>query len=406
MLTGVGVVAPNGIGKDAFWDALKHGKSGIKRISSFDPEPFPTRVAGEILDFSPASFLDPKKVRRMDRFVQFGAVAARMAVQDAGLLLEKEDPDRVGVIAGTATAGQGWVFTQYEIFREKGYKKLNPFTSASTFPNALSAHISLDLGVNGPSDTFSTGCASGSIAIGYALELIRNNKIDIAVVVGSEALLYAPIFASYAIAGVMSTRNENTPSPFDKDRDGIVLAEGSGCVVLESLDHARERGASAYVELAGWGETCDAYHIISQRPDGAQAARAIAMAITDAQIDKDSIDYIKMHGAGDIFNDKIETQTVKDVFGKRSFDIPCSSIKSMIGHTQGASGVIEAVAVALAIKNGVVPPTINYHTEDPDCDLDYVPNKARPRAIKHSLLNTFGFGGKNVAIILKECRGI
>ena len=408
VITGIGVIAPNGIGIDEFWDALKTGKSGIKKITSFDTEQFPTKVAGEITDFNPEKFLDLKQARRMDRFVQFAVSVAKMAVKDSGLIIKEENPKRIGVITGTATAGQGWVFTQYEIFRSKGYKRLNPFTAASTFPNASSSQISLEFKINGPSDTFSTGCASSGIAMGYALELIRNNKIDIAIVVGSEALLYAPIFGTYCIARIMSTKNGNpitTPAPFDKNRDGMVLAEGAGCVILENLDHAKKRKATVYAEFVGWGETCDAYHIISTEPEGKEAERAILIALEDAGIKREDINYIKMHGIGDPLNDKIETQVIKRVFGKKAYDIPTTSVKSMIGHTQGACSVIETVSAVLAIKNNMIPPTINYETPDPECDLDYVPNKARPYEIKHALINTFGFGGKNVVLIIKRYNG-
>ncbi len=406
VITGVGVISPNGIGKDKFWDALKSGKSGVKRITAFDPSPFPCQVAGEITDFQPENYLDFKKARRMDRFVQFSVITAKMAIEDAALNIAAiEDRSRIGVVTGTATAGQGWVFAQYEIFRSQGYRKLNPFTAASTFPNASSSQISLEFGLNGPSNTFSSGCASGGMAMGYALELIRNNKIDIAIVVGSEACLYPPIFGTYCIARVLSTKNGasiKTPAPFDKNRDGIVLSEGAGCVVLESEEHAKKRNANVYAELAGWGESCDAYHIISPDPQGKEAERAIRLAIADAEIKNADINFIKMHGIGDPLNDKIETDIVKRIFEKRAYEIPASSLKSMIGHTQGACALIETVATVLAMKNGLVTPTINYETPDPECDLDYVPNKARTHKIKNALLNTFGFGGKNIALILRD----
>ena len=404
-ITGLGVISPNGIGNEKFWDALKQGKSGVKRISAFDPEPFPSQVAGEVTDFKPEEFLDFKKIRRMDRFVQFSVAVAKMAIEDAALKIEAEDRTKIGVITGTATAGQGWVFSQYEIFRSQGYRKLNPFTAASTFPNASSSQISLEFGIHGPSDTFSAGCASGGVAMGYALELIRNGKIDVAIVAGSEALLYPPIFGTYCIARVMSTKNGNpikTPAPFDKNRDGMVLSEGAGCIILESEEHAMKRKAHFYAEFAGWGETCDAYHIISPEPHGKEAERAIKIAIMDAAITNKDVNYIKMHGIGDPLNDKIETDVVKRVFGKEIYDIPVSSVKSMIGHTQGACALIETVATILAMKNGMVLPTINYETPDPECDLDYVPNIARKYEIKHALVNTFGFGGKNVALIISR----
>lgn len=405
VITGVGVIAPNGKGKDAFWKSLQSGKSGINAITRFDASEFPTKIAGEVKDFHPGDFLELKQARRMDRYVQFAVSVAKMAVKDAGLIIEEENPERIGVASGTATAGQGWVFTQYEIFKNKGYKRLNPFTAASTFPNASSTQVSLEFKVTGPSTTFSAGCVSGAMAMGYALDAIRQKKIDVAIVVASEALLYAPIFGSYCKARVMSTREGTpvrSPAPFDKNRDGTVLAEGAGCVILESSDHAKERKARVYAELAGYGETCDAYHIIKPDPEGKEAKRAIMLALKDAGASKMSIDFVKAHGVGDPVHDRRETSVIKEIFGKRAYEIPMPSIKAMIGHTQGACAVIETVSTILAMQKNVIPPTINYETPDPDCDLDYVPNEARSYEIGSALINTFGFGGKNTVLLIKR----
>ena len=405
VVTGLGVVAPNGIGKDVFWKAIRDGISGIKTITRFDSTPFPTKVAGEIRDFDPIQYIDHKKARRTDRFVQLALASAKMAILDSKISLTNEDSNKVGVIIGTATAGQGWVFTQHDIFREKGYKKLNPFTAASTFPNAASAQVSMEFSINGPSDTISSGCSSSSTAIGYAVELIRNGRANVMLAGGAEALLYPPIFGTYCAAKVMSTLNGpeiNTPRPFDKSRDGIILSEGGAVLILEELEHALKRNANIYAEIAGWASTCDGYSMMTMRTDGREAARAIRLALDDAGLSTKDINYIKAHGSGAILDDKIETKVIKNVFGKDAYTIPMSSLKSMLGHTQGACGAIEAIASVLALQHNIMPPTINYETPDPDCDLDYVPNQNRNTELNTILMNTFGFGGKNVAIIIKD----
>ncbi|MFH1664810.1 MAG: beta-ketoacyl-[acyl-carrier-protein] synthase family protein [Candidatus Omnitrophota bacterium] len=405
VITGVGVISPNGIGKTQFWEAIKTGKSGISKITGFDPSQFPTKVAGEVKDFVPEDFFDHKKVRRMDRFVQFAMAVAKMAIEDSSLKLNREDHLRIGVVAGTATGGQGWVFEQYKIFCSKGYKRLNPFTAVSTFPNAASSQISVEYKLKGPSITISTGCASGGMALGYGAEMIRSGKVDIVIAVGSEALLYAPIFGTYCKTGVMSVRDEEpvrTPKPFDRGRDGIVLGEGAGAVILESAGHALDRKARIYAELAGWGETCDGYHMITPDPKGLQAERAIEMALEQSGAGRSGIDYVKTHGVGGVLNDKIETDISKRIFGKRAYAIPSSSIKSMIGHMQGAAGIVETIAGLLAMENDTAPPTINYEDPDPECDLDYVPNKARNMKIGNMLSLSFGFGGKNTALVLRK----
>jgi len=404
-ITGIGVIAPNGVGKEEFWNSLIAGKTGIRRITSFDPSPFPCTVAGEIPSFNPTQFMDAKKARRFDRFVQLALAATKMAVSDADIELEKMNSDEIGVSCGTATAGQGWVFQQYEIFKEKGYKKLNPFTAASTFPNASSSIISMEFGVHGPSVTFSSGCASGAEAIGYAMDSIRMGRANTMIVCASEALLYPPIFGSYCATRLLTKLNGDpvtTPRPFDKNRDGIVLSEGSAALILENLETAKMRRAKIYAELVGYGETCDAYHPIAQDPSGEQLHKAMALAIKEARVTVQQIDYIKLHGTGDINADIVETKAIKSLFGDYAKKIPMSSIKSMIGHCQGACAPIEVAASALAIQNGIIPPTINYTEPDPECDLDYCPNKAREATVKFALANTFGFGGKNVSIVLKK----
>jgi len=408
VITGLGVIAPNGIGKDAFWEAIKTGKSGINKISSFDISSYPTQVAGEIKNFDPTDYLSPKKARRMDKSSQLGVAAALMAVRDANLEIDKENIARIGVLTGTAVGGQGWAFEQYSIFLEKGFKRINPFTATATFPNAASAQISIELGVTGSSDTISSGCASSAAAIGYAFNNIRDKRVDIMIVGGTEAIINPAIFGTFCAVRIMSTLNREpimTPRPFDKMRDGIVLGDGAGMLILEDAEHAIKRGAHIYAEIMGWGATCDAYHMMTRRPDGKEAMRAILLALKEANLEPEDISYVKMHGDGSVLNDKIETFIVKEVFGKHAYKIPMSSLKSMIGHTQGACGAIETVACALAINNNLIPPTINYEYPDPECDLDYVPNEARESEIDATLVNTFGFGGKNVALILRKYKG-
>lgn len=408
VITGLGVIAPNGIGKDAFWKALREGRSGINKITSFDISSYPTKVAGEIKDFDPTDYVSPKNAKRMDKSSQLGVATALMAVEDANLEITCEDIERIGVVVGTAVGGQGWAFEQYSIFLEKGFRRINPFTATATFPNAISAQISIELGVRGASDTISSGCASSAAAIRYAFDRIRKKEADIMIAGGSEAIINPAIFGTFCAVRIMSTLNSDplmTPRPFDKMRDGIVLGDGAGMLILEDAEHAIKRGAHIYAEIVGWGATCDAYHMMALRPDGKDAIRAVLQALEYADLKPQDISYIKMHGDGSVLNDKIETFIVKEVFGNFAYEIPKSSIKSMIGHTQGASGAIETVACALAINNNLIPPTINYEYPDPECDLDFVPNEALEYEADVAMVNTFGFGGKNVSLILKRFNG-
>jgi len=404
----LGVIAPNGIGKDAFWQALREGKSGIRRITTFNVSSYPTQVAGEIKNFDPTDYVSPKKARRMDKSSQFGVAAALMAVRDANLEIGWENSEKIGVLTGTAVGGQGWAFEQYSIFLEKGFKRINPFTATATFPNATSAQISIELGITGPSNTISSGCASSATAIGYAFNQIRHKEVDIMITGGTEAIINPPIFATFCAVRIMSTLNGvpiMTPRPFDKMRDGIVLGDGAGMLILEDAEHAMKRGAHIYAEIVGWGATCDAYHMMTLRPDGKEAMRAILIALEESNLKPKDIGYVNMHGDGSVLNDKIETSIVKEVFGKHAYKIPTSSTKSMIGHTQGACGAIETIASALALEYNLIPPTINYEYRDPECDLDYVPNESRESEMDAVLVNTFGFGGKNVALVLKRFKG-
>jgi len=403
VITGIGVVSPLGIGKKAFWKALLEGQCGTKRISSFDASTYPTQVAGEIRDFDPVDFMPYKDARRMDRSSQMILASAMMAAEDADMK-SGIDPSRIGVFTGTAVGGQAWAFREYDIFREKGIKRINPFTAISTFPNASSAQISTKFGFKGPSDTISSGCVSSSVALGYALDNLRSERIDVAFVGGTEAPLDPGIFGAYCAARVMTNEVENpgrVPRPFDLRRDGIVLSEGAGVLVCETLQHASDRGARAYAEIAGWSHNADSYSMMMLNPDGAQAKAVICGAIQDAHMSLDEIDNIQAHAAGTIADDKTEAAVLESVFGDRIDTIPVVSVKSMIGHTQGACGVIETAAAVLSMYKGVLLRSVNCDTVDPNCRLRI--NRCRPvnTYIGGMLLNTFGFGGKNASIVLR-----
>jgi len=406
VITGIGVVSPIGVGKKVFWNALLEGRCGTKRVSSFDVSTYPTQVAGEIRDFDPIDFMSHKEARRMDRSSQMILAAAIMAVEDAKIEFGV-DMSRVGVFTGTAVGGQAWAFREYDIFKEKGIKRINPFTAISTFPNASSAQISFKFGCKGPSDTVSSGCVSGAVALGYALDNLRAGRIDVAFVGGTEAPLDPGIFGAYCAARVMTDEVENpsrVPRPFDVRRNGIVLSEGAAVLICETLEHATDRGARGYAEIAGWSHNADSYSMMMINPDGTQAKAVIHEAIRDADMSVDQIDYIQTHAPGTVADDMTEAAVLGEVFEVRIDKIPVVSLKSMIGHTQGACGVIEAAAAALSIYNGVILRSINCDTLDPNCRLRI--NRCRPinTQIGSMLLNTFGFGGKNSSTVLRALK--
>ena len=403
MITGIGVIASNGIGKDEFWKSIASGKSGISNISSFDTADFTTHFAGEIKNFDPRKFIEHKNQKRMDRTSQLAVACAKMAVQDAGFNPASNGRDRTGVIIGTAMAGHGYILNQHVTLREKGPMRISPYTALASFPDACASQVSIELGITGPSFSISTACSSASDAVSYACEAIRSNAVDFMVMGGAEASIYPGILAAFCVARALSQKND-TPEkacrPFDRERDGFVLGEGSGIFILEEYEHAKNRGAHIYAEVLGCGMTCDAYHMTSPEPTGKEAARAMRMALENAGVSADKIDYINAHGTSTPLNDKTETLVIKQVFGKRAYGIPISATKSMIGHLIGAAGSVELVATLLAMENNLIPPTINYTTPDPECDLDYVPNRARPADIKIAMKNSFGFGGKNSILIV------
>lgn len=406
VVTGIGVVSSIGFGKEAFWKALVSGQSGVSPISAFDTTPFTTHFAGEIKHFDPSPYILPKKLKRMDRTTQLAVVASKMAVQDAGLDFQQNGGrEKTGVIIGTALAGVGYILEQHTTLMQKGPMRINPFTALASFPDACAGNVSIELGVTGPSFSIATACSSASDACGYAFDAIRSGDLDFLIMGGAEATIFPGILASFCVARALSTRNdqpEKASRPFSLDRDGFVLGEGAGMLVLEEYEHAKKRGAPIYAEILGHGMTCDAYHMTAPEPEGKEAGRAMQLAMKHAGVGPQDIDYINAHGTSTPLNDKTETLVIKKIFGPRAYEVPISSAKSMIGHLIGAAGSVELIATLLAMQNQIIPPTINYGAKDPECDLDYVPNEARPAKIRIAMKNSFGFGGKNSILILKK----
>lgn len=408
VITGLGVISPIGIGKEAFWSSLVQGKSGIGPITRFDSSLFSSRIAAEVKEFYPEDFLGKKEVKRMDRFTQFGVTAARLAVEDAAIILESEDLNRVGVVLGSGVGGIQTFEEQLQVFLSKGPNRISPFFIPMMISNMAAGQIAIYLGPKGPNFTVVTACSSGANAIGEAYRLIQQGDAEIMLAGGTEAPITPIALAGFCAMKVTSTRNEEperASRPFDKQRDGLVIGEGAGVLVLESLSHALKRGAKIYCEVIGYGATADGYHITAPDPKGEGAARAITLALQDAKTPSEKVDYINAHGTSTELNDQTETMAIKRVLGEHAHKISVSSIKSMIGHLMGAAGAVELVATALTVESGLVPPTINYEFPDPECDLDYVPNHARKVSVDIALSNSFGFGGHNAVIVLQKFRG-
>ena len=406
VITGLGVIAPNGIGNDAFWEALKEGRSGIKRITRFDVSSYPSQIAGEVNDFEPTDYMSPKSARRMDRFAQFAVAAAQMAVADSRLTISHKNNASIGVVFASAVGGAVLTEKQYSLLLEKGLQRVNPYLAISLFPGTAANQIAIELGVTGYNNTVSTACAAAGDAIGHAFHAIRNNYADAIICGGAECPIAPLTFGSFCIMNALSTHRNDEPRrasrPFDRERDGFVMSEGAGAVILEELTHALNRGAHIYAEIIGYGTTCDAFHITQPSPDGAGTVRAIQIALSDANIKPEEVDYINAHGTSTPLNDSSETKVIKKVFGEHAYRIPISANKSMTGHSLGASPAIEFIASVLTIQDQFLPPTINYEHLDPECDLDYVPNKGRKANINIVLSNSQGFGGKNVALIIRK----
>lgn len=407
VITGYGVISPIGIGIDDFWNSLASGKSGISKVSSFDASQFSTQICAEIKNFQPEKYIDKKKIRKMDRFSQLAFAAAKIAIEDAKLDIKKEDPFRVGVIVGSGIGGLSTVAAEHKVLLEKGPRRVSPFMIPMLITNIAAGEIAIAYNLQGPNYSLSSACATSNHTVGDALRLIHYGDADVIIAGGSEAAVTPLGLAGFCSARSLSTRNgdpEHASRPFDKERDGFVMGEGAGIVILESLDHALSRGASIRAELIGYGATNDAYHITAPSPDGKSAARAMSNALADGGVKPQEVDYINAHGTSTLLNDKVETLAIKKVFGDYAYKIPVSSNKSMIGHLLGAAGVVELIATILSMEKEMVPPTINYEFPDPECDLDYVPNKARPKKINIALSNSLGFGGHNATLVVRKYR--
>ena len=405
VVTGIGLVTPVGLDRKTTWDSLLEGKSGIDYISLFDAEGFESRIAAEVNDFDAAPILGLKEARRLDRFAQFACVAALEALEDAGLDMATEDPDRFGVLIGSGVGGIMTITEQHKILLNKGPKRVSPFLVPMMLGDMASGQVSMMIGAKGPNFSTVSACATGTDSIGEALEMIRRGRADVVIAGGTEAAICEIGVAGFNSCMALSTRNDDPQAasrPFDSGRDGFVLGEGAGHVVLESLEHAEKRGANVLAELAGYGASSDAHHVTQPHPEGEGAARAMKWAIEDAKLVPENVDYINAHGTSTPLNDKFETIAMKRMYGDHAYNLKISSTKSMTGHLLGAAGGIEAAFSVLAIKEGIIPPTINLEDSDPDCDLDYVPNKAIKQKVDVAMLNSLGFGGHNASLVFKS----
>ncbi|MBI3318824.1 MAG: beta-ketoacyl-ACP synthase II [Candidatus Omnitrophica bacterium] len=408
VITGVGALSPVGNTPEETWKSLLAGKSGVARLTHFDPSDYPTQIAAEVKRFDPSAFLSPKESKHSDRFVQFAVATAKQAAADAKLEISKEDPRRIGVWIGTGMGGLGTIEEGYRDLQTKGPRKVRPFFIPMIICNMAPGQVSISLGVKGPNSCTVSACASSAHAIGDAYEIIRRGSAEVMVTGGSECAITPLGVAGFCALKALSSRNdspETASRPFDKNRDGFVIGEGAAMVVLEELEHARARGARIYGEMIGYGMTGDAYHVTAPDPNGAGAASCMKMALDDAQLKPSDISYINAHGTSTPLNDKIETKAIKEVFGDSAKKIPVSSTKSMTGHLLGAAGALEFVTCSLTIRDQIIHPTINYKTPDPECDLDYVPHQARRANVKVCLSNSLGFGGHNVTLILRKFEG-
>ncbi len=404
VVTGLGTLSPVGNTVDEFWSSLVQGRSGVGMITKFDTTGYPTRIAGEVKNFDPLNFVDKKEARRLDPYLQFAVASAVLAVQDAALDTGKVDGTRFGVLIGSGIGGISTLLESHRNLIEKGPDRVSPFFIPMLIANMASGLVSMRFGAKGPNSAVVTACATGNHAIGDSFKIIQRADADVMIAGGSEAIIIPLTIAGFCSMKAMSTRNDEPTKamrPFDANRDGFVAGEGAGILVLESLEHALARDARIYAEIIGYGMTGDAHHMTAPDPEGDGAARAMAAALRDAGLDASDVGYINAHGTSTIYNDKFETIAIKRVFGDHARRLAVSSTKSMTGHLLGAAGGIEAIATVLALHHGVLPPTINYETPDPDCDLDYIPNQARKQDVEVALSNAFGFGGTNATLAFR-----
>lgn len=408
VITGMGMLCPVGNSVPAAWSNITAGKSGVGPITHFDASEFETRFAGEVKDFDPVAVLGRKDARRMDRITQFAVAATREAMAQSGLQVTDANRDRAGVIVGSGIGGIGTVMAEADVLREKGPRRISPFLVPMMLPDSASGQIAITFGLRGPNLAVVSACATGTNAVGEAAEVVRRGAADVMVAGGTEAAIVPLAMAGFIVMGAVSSRNDDpqrASRPFDKHRDGFVAGEGSGILILEEYEHALARGAPILAEVLGYGITNDAYHISAPAANGAGAAACMARALEDAGMQPTDVDYLNAHGTSTPLNDKSETAAVKTVFGEAAYDVPMSSTKSMTGHLLGAAGAIESIFCVKALQTGVIPPTINYETQDPECDLDYVPNQARRVPVKRVMSNSFGFGGHNACLVLGAANG-
>jgi len=409
VVTGLGVISAVGNDVSSFWQALKAGKNGVGPIATFDASKFDSRIAGEVKGFDPGFYgMSSKDLKRMDKFVQYAVAAATQAIKSSGLDLNKEDRTRIGVLIGSGIGSLHTIEEEFKVYLEKGPSKLSPFLIPMLIINEASGHVAMTFGLKGPNSCVATACASGSHAIGDAFKILERGDAEVMVCGGTESCITAMGVGGFCALKGLSTRNdepEKASRPFDRERDGFVIAEGCGLVVMETLEHAKKRNAPILAEITGYGMSCDAYHITAPDPEGDGAARAMTEALKDAQTKPEEVDYLNAHGTSTKLNDKIETIAIKKALGAHAKKVMVSSTKSMTGHLLGAAGGVEFIVCCLAIKEGVVPPTINYEYPDPDCDLDYVPNTARKAEVDVCMSNSLGFGGHNATLVVKKFKG-
>lgn len=404
-ITGIGAITPIGVTRDGLLRGLRAGRSAVRNVTRFDPTPFRSRNAAEVSDYAATDHLDSKRARRLDRFAQFAVVSARMALDDAGIRLESEDRERVGAMMGTALGGVAYGEQQAEVFMREGLRGVDATLALAVFGGSASCNVAIELGVQGPNSTNSMSCASGAIAVGDAFRQIRDGYADVMIAGGAEAPLSPLCFGAFALIRAMSTNNddpEHASRPFDRNRDGFVMGEGSATLILEEYDRAVSRGARIYGEVAGFGVTNDAHHMTAPLPDGSQAARAMRIALQDADLSPGEIEYVNAHGSSTPLNDSTETLAIKSVFGEHAHRLAVSGTKGYYGHALGASGAIEVGICALALEESWLPPTINLSVADEACDLDYLPGAGCDRKVEHMLTNSFGFGGINAALVIRR----
>jgi 3-oxoacyl-[acyl-carrier-protein] synthase II len=407
VITGFGMVTPVGLDTETSWDAMISGRSGIGPITQFDDKDIPTQIAGEVRGFEPEKYIELKEIKKMDRFIHLAIAASQQAMDMSGLTITPENADRIGVIVSAGIGGLPGIERVHDSYREKGYRRITPFFIPMSIINEVAGHISIRFGAKGPNISVVTACATGTHSIGDAFKWIQRGDADVMIAGGTESCICPLGVGGFNAMKALSTRNDEPQKasrPFDSDRDGFVMGEGSGIVVLEEMDFALQRGARIHAEVIGYGASCDAYHITSPAPNGEGAARCMKMAIRDAAIDPNSLGYINAHGTSTKYGDELESIAIKTVFGEAAYTIPISSTKSMTGHLLGAAGGVEAIVSVLALERGILPPTINLDNPDPECDLDYIPHTARKVQVEVVMSNSFGFGGTNACLVFRRFR--